>query len=182
MGNKYSSYKYYDTPDGEDYGRKTYYLVKQSMTPAYFMAHGNILLISQPVGLVPTLVKWFSNFYVIPGACIVFSTTAYMATKLRGKDVASNHFLAGIATMIYLNKTLVNNWAISTYVGIPVSFAMYCFKQNKLIGISAMPDMINMREDLNHGVLSHYYNTYTLQKRYPRDWLYPEEAVAQKQT
>ncbi len=175
---QYTNYSYYDTPDGEDYFKKLFFITSTvTFQSSCAIAVTDCLFISKPVGFAPMVDRFVRLFSRPLFAGFVFETTVYMATNLRKKDDGWNHVLGGLAMFGYASKH-IGNPLITWGTCFPVCLAFYIFKDLKLkYGYHYFMDMYKVKEEVCHSAYSRY--TYSWRRQTPRTWLRADEVVAE---
>ncbi|CAK1550240.1 unnamed protein product [Leptosia nina] len=91
------TYKYYDTPEGEDIFKKTFvtskYAILASIPPAIF----DVLLYSHPKGFFNTALRFGTYLGPAVGMATAFTLTANISQNIRRKNDEINYCLGGAA-------------------------------------------------------------------------------------
>ncbi|XP_072942778.1 NADH dehydrogenase [ubiquinone] 1 alpha subcomplex subunit 11 [Epargyreus clarus] len=113
------SYKYYDTPDGQDVYKKTFVLSKYAALSGTAVGTMDILLFSHPKGLFNTAHRFMWYVGPLVGMATAFTLTSSAAQNFRGKDDKLNYFLGGVAS-----GTVFGAWARSPVVAVPMCLVL----------------------------------------------------------
>lgn len=176
-GRKKLLYHYYQTPDGEEFGQKLWFLLKPAIEGGLALGASDVMVITKPVGWLP-LIERFLRISVRPMVtAILFESSVYAATKLRKKDDGWNHVIGGAVCGYYWSR-FIGYYPISIPLTILACAALYNFKTQKMLGIQLFYDEYDIDSDLDHGAWTRF-NTWSLRKQYPKTWLTSEEAAAQ---
>ncbi|XP_047517116.1 NADH dehydrogenase [ubiquinone] 1 alpha subcomplex subunit 11 [Pieris napi] len=91
------TYKYYDTPEGQDIFKKTLVTTKYAILASLPVATFDVLLYSHPKGIFQTVMRY--GFYLGPAISMAtaFTLTTNIAQNVRGKNDEFNYFLGGAA-------------------------------------------------------------------------------------
>lgn len=155
-----SAYRYYDSPDGQDLFRKTEYLCRKIGRSSGCFAAADVLLGMQPKSYWSMAERYFRVFAPPVAAGAVFTTTVYIATKLRKKDDAWNHVLGGVAATHFLNRFFKNTHLLWSFA-FPFLLTLYVYKDLKLKeGYEFQPDITDCQYNMGS-----YVHEYDLHKR-----------------
>ncbi|XP_013137085.1 PREDICTED: NADH dehydrogenase [ubiquinone] 1 alpha subcomplex subunit 11 [Papilio polytes] len=110
------TYKYYDTPEGQDIYKKVFVTTKYATLAGLAGATFDVLMFSHPKGIVNTTGRYM--FYVGPlvGMAAAFTVTANVAQNIRGKNDGVNYFLGGAAA-----GTILSAWTRSLTIALPAA-------------------------------------------------------------
>ncbi|XP_013162625.1 PREDICTED: NADH dehydrogenase [ubiquinone] 1 alpha subcomplex subunit 11 [Papilio xuthus] len=108
------TYKYYDTPEGQDIYKKAFVTTKYATLAGFAAATFDVLMFSHPKGIVNTTGRYM--FYVGPlvGMATAFTVTANVAQNMRGKNDGLNYFLGGAAA-----GSILSAWTRSLTIALP---------------------------------------------------------------
>lgn len=175
-GRKRLQYRYYQTPDGEEYAQKLYWLVRPAIDLGFFLGVTDVMLVTRPIGWLP-LIERFTRVSIRPiMTAFIFETTVYMATKLRKKDDGFNHVFGGLACGFYWSR-FIAFYPISLPLTAFSCLALFVGKEQKMKGVEIHHDNYFFSEQQNYGAWSRF-NKWNWADKYPRTWLTPEEAAA----
>ncbi|XP_073954137.1 NADH dehydrogenase (ubiquinone) B14.7 subunit [Choristoneura fumiferana] len=110
------SYKYYDTPEGQDIYKKVFVTSKYATLAGLGLGTFDVLMFSHPKGLTGTVGRL--AFYVGPtvGMAAAFTVTANVAQNMRGKNDKINYFLGGVVA-----GSVFGAWQRSITIGVPAA-------------------------------------------------------------
>ncbi|XP_053614628.1 NADH dehydrogenase [ubiquinone] 1 alpha subcomplex subunit 11 [Plodia interpunctella] len=110
------SYKYYDSPEGQDIFKKTFVTSKYAAITGLTAASFDVLMYSHPKGFVNTIGRyaWFIGPMV--GMAAAFTVTTNVAQNIRGKNDKINYFLGGVAA-----GSVFGAWQRNATVAVPLS-------------------------------------------------------------
>ncbi|CAG4989556.1 unnamed protein product [Colias eurytheme] len=91
------TYKYYDTPEGQDIFKKTIATSKNAVLASIPLATFDVLLYSHPKGFFNTALRYGSYFGTAVGMATAFTLTTNIAQNVRGKNDRLNYFMGGAA-------------------------------------------------------------------------------------
>lgn len=158
------SYKYYDTPMGEDVFKKLWVSGRIAGAAGLLISTCDVMLYSYPKGYLQTMGRYIYITGPFIATAAAFTTTANMLASARGKDDRLNYFLGGVAA-----GTIIGTWRKSLMVGFAFSVAF------GVMGI-VRKDALDNNWLFNPPVVrsysgpnAHNYD-FTLTKERPRNW------------
>ncbi|ENN79451.1 uncharacterized protein LOC109534839 [Dendroctonus ponderosae] len=89
------TYSYFDTPDGEETGKKLLCVLRTAVPASISVALGNVMLYSHPKGIVNTGLKMASITLPMVGIASTFVLATNGLASIRKKDDHLNWFLGG---------------------------------------------------------------------------------------
>ncbi|VVC93368.1 unnamed protein product [Leptidea sinapis] len=95
--NSLFTYKYYDTPEGQDIFKKVIVTSKYGVCAGLPIASFDVLLYSHPKGVFQTALRYGTYLGPLVGMATAFTLTANMACNIRGKNDELNYFMGGAA-------------------------------------------------------------------------------------
>ncbi|KAK9496822.1 hypothetical protein O3M35_012951 [Rhynocoris fuscipes] len=93
-------YSYFDTPDGEDCGKKIWFVTKEALIHGPLLSAVYIMGYVRPKTYVDALVRVPYITLPLTGMGIAFAATTCMATNIRKQDDKWNYLLGGWAAAI----------------------------------------------------------------------------------
>ncbi|CAG5014835.1 unnamed protein product [Parnassius apollo] len=113
------TYKYYDTPEGQDIYKKVFVTSKYAVLTGLASATLDVLMFSHPKGFVNTTGRYM--FYIGPlvGMASAFTVTTNIAQNIRNKNDGINYFLGGIAA-----GSIFGAWLRSVTVAVPAAVVL----------------------------------------------------------
>lgn len=164
-----SAYKYYDTPDGQDLLKKTWYLVRNAASVSVPYAFSDVMLITYPKSYLSAIDRFFRCAIPPIVAAVLYSASMYTITNVRKKDTPENVVLASILPCLYLTKKIKNGMIASAVLVPAVGFAM-CYKDSKMAwGTLLNQDLYDMDTE-TEGCIYNYWNTWTLMDDGVKGW------------
>ncbi|CAH2089132.1 unnamed protein product [Euphydryas editha] len=113
------SYKYYDTPEGQDIFKKVFVTSKYAAVAGLGVATYDILMYSHPKGIFNTAYRYAFFLGPMVGMATAFTVTANAAQNIRGKNDVWNYFLGGA-----MSGAIFGAWYKSVPVGIPMAIVL----------------------------------------------------------
>lgn len=156
-------YKYFDTPDGEDIGKKLWYVMKPTVLSAVYLSVGDILANSRPKGYPAIMGRFAYISLPLIGMSTAFVITKNLLTNIRGKSDKVN-WVAGACAA----GSILGAWWKSTPAGFAacVSFsALAALKKDSVDNNYVLLPMVRVTQWGNHRNAN---NDYTLMAD-PRD-------------
>lgn len=92
------SYKYYDTPEGQDIYKKVFVTSKYAAITGLGVATFDVLMYSHPKGIFNTVNRYAFFMGPMVGMAAAFTVTANAAQNIREKNDVWNYFLGGVAS------------------------------------------------------------------------------------
>ncbi|XP_038211106.1 NADH dehydrogenase [ubiquinone] 1 alpha subcomplex subunit 11 [Zerene cesonia] len=114
------TYKYYDTPEGQDILKKTIVTSKNACLASIPIATFDVLLYSHPQGFFNTAFRYGTYFGTAIGMASAFTLTANIAQNVRGKNDGLNYFMGGAASGVVfsaLRKLPLLSLPMSIFLG-----------------------------------------------------------------
>ncbi|XP_041984841.1 uncharacterized protein LOC121737277 [Aricia agestis] len=113
------SYKYYDTPEGQDIYKKLFVTSKYAVMVGMPLATQDVLMYSHPTGVFSTAYRF--AFYLGPlvGMATAFTITANGLQNYRGKNDYVNYFCGGAAA-----GAVASAWAKSKVALVPLAVVL----------------------------------------------------------
>lgn len=113
------SYKYYDTPEGQDIYKKVFVTSKYATLAGLGMGAFDVLMFSHAKGLTGTVGRL--AFFVGPavGMAGAFTVTANVAQNIRGKNDKINYFLGGVVA-----GSVFGAWQKSITIAVPAAIVL----------------------------------------------------------
>ncbi|XP_014365708.2 NADH dehydrogenase [ubiquinone] 1 alpha subcomplex subunit 11 [Papilio machaon] len=110
------TYKYYDTPEGEDIYKKVFVTGKYATLTGLAVASFDVLMFSHPKGILNTTGRYMFYLGPLVGMATAFTVTANVAQKIRGKNDGVNYFLGGAAA-----GSILSAWTRSLTIALPAA-------------------------------------------------------------
>lgn len=170
-----SAYRYYDTPDGQDWAKKQYYLIRKAMIVSGMYTPIDVIYLTTPKGFFPVVERIIRTYTRPLLAVSLFGTGTYVATKLRGKDDGWNHVIGNFCSFKYWSYLYPRPQVVwSLFVFSSVLF--FGFKDAKVTyGEKFVHEYYDAREWVDNTVFADFFH-YSVLKKMPRKWLTTEEA------
>lgn len=113
------TYKYYDSPEGQDVYKKVFVTSKYATITGLASATFDVLMFSHPKGFVNTAARYM--FYIGPlvGMATAFTVTTNVAQNIRNKNDSINYFLGGAAA-----GSIASAWCKSLTIALPAAFIL----------------------------------------------------------
>ncbi|CAG9795943.1 unnamed protein product [Diatraea saccharalis] len=113
------TYKYYDTPEGQDIFKKVFVTSKYAALAGLGAASFDVLMYSHPQGILNTTgrIMWYIGPLV--GMATAFTVTTNVAQNIRGKNDKINYFLGGLAA-----GSVFGAWQRSITIGVPAGIIL----------------------------------------------------------
>ncbi|XP_028178151.1 NADH dehydrogenase [ubiquinone] 1 alpha subcomplex subunit 11-like [Ostrinia nubilalis] len=109
-------YKYYDTPEGQDILMKSIVTSKYAALSGLGAATFDVLMYSQPKGIVATAGRFMWYIGPLVGMATAFTVTTNVAQNIRGKNDKINYFLGGVAA-----GSVFGAWQRSITISVPMA-------------------------------------------------------------
>lgn len=168
--------RYYDTPDGQDYFKKLYFLARPAFEYGMFMAGTDAVAGARAVGWIPLVDRFFRVTSRPVITAFLFESTVYISTKLRKKDDEWNHVFGGLVCGYYWSRHIGFN-PITIPLTLVACVSLAVWKHVKMEGFNAFYDDYLIRDEVETSAVARF-NDWTWNKQLPRTWLTPEEAAA----
>ncbi|XP_019879876.1 uncharacterized protein LOC109607855 [Aethina tumida] len=119
MSKESKTYKYFDTPDGEDVFKKLLCVLKPTFLTAFGVSTADVLLYSHPKGYAKILSRYAFIGLPIVGIASTFVLATNMCANIRKQDGMINWFVGGAAA-----GSLVGVWARRPMMGFNAAIAL----------------------------------------------------------
>lgn len=113
------SYKYYDTPEGQDVYKKVFVTSKYAALAGLGVATFDVLMYSHPKGVFNTGFRYAYYLGPMIGMAAAFTVTANTAQNIRGKNDKLNYFLGGA-----VSGAVFGAWQRNATVAVPVALIL----------------------------------------------------------
>ncbi|KAJ2948802.1 hypothetical protein O0L34_g8060 [Tuta absoluta] len=133
------SYKYYDTPEGQDIYKKTFVMSKYAAASGFALGTFDVLMFSHPKGIAGTVGRY--GFFIGPlvGMAAAFTVTTNVLQNYRGKNDKINYAIGGAVA-----GTIASAWLRSGVLAVPAAALFAACAVIKKTGIEEgwtfMPD------------------------------------------
>lgn len=117
--NNLLTYKYYDTPEGQDIFLKTLATSKYAAVAGITAATFDILMYSHPKGFVNTAGRMMYIVGPLVGMASAFAVTTNAAQNFRGKNDKINYFLGGAVA-----GGIFSAWIRSGIIAVPAAIVL----------------------------------------------------------
>lgn len=137
------SYKYYDSPEGDDILLKTISTSKYAVMTGLVMGSYDVLMYTKPIGFFNTLRRYAYFVGPLVGMATAFTVTSNVAKNFRRKNDKLNYFLGGaMAGSIY------SAWQKAPVLAVPAMVILGTAAMIKKTGVDAgytfFPDIPQM--------------------------------------
>lgn len=123
-------YRYYDSPDGKDFFKKEYFLLKRAFPFGITYGWFDVVCRTRPTGLIPVLERFFRTAPQPMIAVTLYNVTVYMSTRLRNKDDPINHALGVFPVAWYFSRG--QPVAAFYFWAVPAAMIAFGVKQYKM--------------------------------------------------
>lgn len=165
MFREVKTYKYFDTPDGEDVLQKLVAVLKPTSLVALGLSTIDVMLYSHPKGYLQTLGRYAYISAPILGMATVFVATTNMLTNLRKEDDRVNWMAGGAAA-----GAVVGVWRKSPQIGFAAAAAFAGVAAGKKFCVQNGYEMFPEPKHRVHGTLKSIRNDWSLIKDRPGNW------------
>lgn len=148
------AYRYYDSPDGQDLFLKMEYVWRKVGMFSTGLAALDVFHITMPKTYWGMIERYFRVWTPPMAAATVFTTTVYIATKLRKKDDPWNHVLGGVAALSLINRYARNGVLVWT-MSVPVLISLFAYKDLKLKGYNFFTDDTDANYNMGADVIEY---------------------------
>lgn len=159
------SYKYYDTPDGEDCFKKLWLSTKFAAMVGLGASTADVLMYSHPKGYYQTAARYAYITGPAVGMAAAFTITTCVATSIRHRDDHFNYFLGGCSA-----GSVFGTWRKSAHAGfiacILLGGAAVVLKSFVVNNWTPFPKETHRQ----FGGVDHWKHDWTLLKERPRGW------------
>lgn len=103
-------YSYYDTPDGVDCLKKTWYCGKTGLLVGLLVGTSDVAIYRPNIPTMQWIARWGRITGIFPAVGVTFAVTTCTANKMRGKDDVYNYAIGGAAAGSMAGVFMRSGW------------------------------------------------------------------------